>query len=145
MYWSPSRSSAHLWILQEMYDGNVEFKDIRFNYPSRPDMPIFRGLNLRVDKGETLALVGGSGCGKSTVVQLLERFYDPQEGRVVRRQTQTQPHHLDSFHVNTVSCRRKEEKSLWLFKFKNLFKWNRIIKKIHRQDVYFTITMQLLL
>lgn len=55
-------------------------------------MPVLRGLNLTVEMGETLALVGGSGCGKSTVIQLLERFYDPQEGTVVRRQTQTQQH-----------------------------------------------------
>ncbi|XP_075868533.1 ATP-dependent translocase ABCB1-like [Nelusetta ayraudi] len=67
----------------ETYDGNVQFEDIRFNYPSRPDMPVLQGLNLRVKKGETLALVGSSGCGKSTIIQLLERFYDPREGRVL--------------------------------------------------------------
>ncbi|XP_008429877.1 ATP-dependent translocase ABCB1 [Poecilia reticulata] len=67
----------------DMFDGNVSFKDVKFNYPSRPDIPILRGLNLSVKKGETLALVGSSGCGKSTTIQLLERFYDPREGRVV--------------------------------------------------------------
>uniref|UniRef100_A0A3P8UJZ5 ATP-binding cassette, sub-family B (MDR/TAP), member 4 n=1 Tax=Cynoglossus semilaevis TaxID=244447 RepID=A0A3P8UJZ5_CYNSE len=54
-----------------------------FNYPSRPDVPILRGLDLEVKKGQSLALVGSSGCGKSTVIQLIERFYDPKEGRVV--------------------------------------------------------------
>uniref|UniRef100_A0A3Q2PIR9 ABC-type xenobiotic transporter n=1 Tax=Fundulus heteroclitus TaxID=8078 RepID=A0A3Q2PIR9_FUNHE len=67
----------------DMFDGNVSFEDVKFNYPSRPDVPILRGLNLRVKKGETLALVGSSGCGKSTTIQLLERFYDPRDGRVV--------------------------------------------------------------
>uniref|UniRef100_A0A671WWQ0 ATP-binding cassette, sub-family B (MDR/TAP), member 4 n=1 Tax=Sparus aurata TaxID=8175 RepID=A0A671WWQ0_SPAAU len=65
------------------FDGNVCFDDVRFNYPSRPDVPILQGLNLKVKKGETLALVGSSGCGKSTTIQLLERFYDAREGRVL--------------------------------------------------------------
>ncbi|XP_074538680.1 ATP-dependent translocase ABCB1 [Halichoeres trimaculatus] len=65
------------------FDGNVRFDYVKFNYPSRPEVPILQGLNLRVKKGETLALVGSSGCGKSTTIQLLERFYDPREGRVV--------------------------------------------------------------
>uniref|UniRef100_A0A8C4I844 ATP-binding cassette, sub-family B (MDR/TAP), member 4 n=1 Tax=Dicentrarchus labrax TaxID=13489 RepID=A0A8C4I844_DICLA len=67
----------------ENFNGNVSFDDVKFNYPSRPDVPILQGLNLNVKMGETLALVGSSGCGKSTTIQLLERFYDPREGRVV--------------------------------------------------------------
>ncbi|XP_041649046.1 ATP-binding cassette, sub-family B (MDR/TAP), member 4 [Cheilinus undulatus] len=66
----------------DKFDGNVKFSHVKFNYPSRPDVPILQGLNLRVKKGETLALVGSSGCGKSTTIQLLERFYDPREGQV---------------------------------------------------------------
>ncbi|KAL4617085.1 multidrug resistance protein 1-like, partial [Arapaima gigas] len=65
------------------FEGNVRFKDVLFNYPSRPKVPILRGLSLQVKKGQTLALVGGSGCGKSTAIQLLERLYDPLEGCVV--------------------------------------------------------------
>ncbi|XP_034030717.1 ATP-binding cassette, sub-family B (MDR/TAP), member 4 [Thalassophryne amazonica] len=65
------------------FDGNVRFESVKFNYPSRPDLPILQGLNLKVRKGEMLALVGSSGCGKSTTIQLLERFYDPREGRVL--------------------------------------------------------------
>ncbi|XP_067366383.1 ATP-binding cassette, sub-family B (MDR/TAP), member 4 isoform X1 [Channa argus] len=65
------------------FEGNVCFESVKFNYPSRPDVPILQGLNLKVKKGETLALVGSSGCGKSTTIQLLERFYDPREGRVI--------------------------------------------------------------
>uniref|UniRef100_A0A7N6C050 ATP-binding cassette, sub-family B (MDR/TAP), member 4 n=1 Tax=Anabas testudineus TaxID=64144 RepID=A0A7N6C050_ANATE len=67
----------------DKFDGNVRFESVKFNYPSRPDVPILQGMNLKVKKGETLALVGSSGCGKSTTIQLLERFYDPREGRVL--------------------------------------------------------------
>ncbi|XP_072010362.1 ATP-dependent translocase ABCB1 isoform X10 [Engystomops pustulosus] len=63
-------------------DGNIMFRGVHFNYPTRPDVPVLQGLDVRVEKGETLALVGSSGCGKSTTVQLLERFYDPNNGEV---------------------------------------------------------------
>ncbi|NXP37091.1 MDR1 protein, partial [Leiothrix lutea] len=62
--------------------GDLEFKDVYFNYPSRPDVEILKGLNLKINSGQTVALVGGSGCGKSTTVQLIQRFYDPKEGMV---------------------------------------------------------------
>uniref|UniRef100_A0A673AV84 ATP-binding cassette, sub-family B (MDR/TAP), member 4 n=1 Tax=Sphaeramia orbicularis TaxID=375764 RepID=A0A673AV84_9TELE len=65
------------------FDGNVCFEGVMFNYPTRPNVPILRGLDLMVSKGETLALVGSSGCGKSTTIQLLERFYDANEGSVM--------------------------------------------------------------
>ncbi|KAK6165545.1 hypothetical protein SNE40_022454 [Patella caerulea] len=61
----------------------VEFKDVEFRYPTRPDVRVLQGLNIAVNPGETLALVGSSGCGKSTTVQILERFYDPQHGVVL--------------------------------------------------------------
>lgn len=54
-----------------------------FHYPARPDVQVLKGLTIKVKQGETIALVGTSGCGKSTTVQLLERFYDPKEGKVV--------------------------------------------------------------
>lgn len=63
--------------------GNIEFKDIHFKYPSRPDVPILNGLNLKASVGQTVALVGASGCGKSTTVQLIQRFYDPIEGEIL--------------------------------------------------------------
>ncbi|KAM9807166.1 ATP-dependent translocase ABCB1-like [Syngnathus typhle] len=65
------------------FDGNVYFEGVWFHYPSRPNVPVLRGLNLKVSKGETLALVGSSGCGKSTTIQLLERFYDTKQGNVM--------------------------------------------------------------
>ncbi|XP_051565286.1 bile salt export pump isoform X3 [Myxocyprinus asiaticus] len=65
------------------FKGRVEFKGCRFTYPSRPDTQVLRGLEVSVNPGQTLAFVGSSGCGKSTSVQLLERFYDPDEGQVL--------------------------------------------------------------
>ncbi|XP_025895226.1 phosphatidylcholine translocator ABCB4-like isoform X1 [Nothoprocta perdicaria] len=67
----------------ERFEGNIAIKDVKFNYPNRPDVKVLQGLNLKVEKGQTLALVGSSGCGKSTVVQLLERFYDPLDGEML--------------------------------------------------------------
>uniref|UniRef100_A0A4W4E949 ATP-binding cassette, sub-family B (MDR/TAP), member 4 n=1 Tax=Electrophorus electricus TaxID=8005 RepID=A0A4W4E949_ELEEL len=67
----------------EHFSGNVRLQDVHFSYPSRPAVPVLQGLSLRVKKGQTLALVGSSGCGKSTIIQLLERFYDPRQGAVM--------------------------------------------------------------
>lgn len=62
--------------------GNIEFKDVTFSYPSRPDIIIFRNFSMSFPAGKTVAVVGGSGSGKSTVVSLIERFYDPNEGNI---------------------------------------------------------------
>lgn len=63
-------------------NGNVTIQDAEFEYPSRRDVAVLRGLSIGVSSGKTLALVGESGCGKSTVVALLERFYDLRNGSV---------------------------------------------------------------
>ncbi|XP_059632044.1 ABC transporter B family member 11-like isoform X1 [Cornus florida] len=63
--------------------GNIELKDVYFSYPTRPDEPIFNGFCLSMPSGTTAALVGQSGSGKSTVISLIERFYDPQAGVVL--------------------------------------------------------------
>ena len=67
----------------ENVSGEVEFKGVEFVYPSRPENMILRGFDLRVPMGKTVALVGGSGSGKSTVIALLERFYDPAAGEIL--------------------------------------------------------------
>jgi ATP-binding cassette subfamily B (MDR/TAP) protein 1 len=62
--------------------GNVEMRGVHFAYPARPDVAVFRGLDFTVTGGQTVALVGASGSGKSSVIQLLQRFYDPEKGKI---------------------------------------------------------------
>lgn len=63
--------------------GEVELRHVGFAYPRRPTLPIFKDLNLTVQAGKTMALVGESGSGKSTVISLIERFYDPDSGVIL--------------------------------------------------------------
>ncbi|PWE46742.1 ABC transporter transmembrane domain-containing protein [Pseudomonas prosekii] len=75
--------STGLVTLPERVQGNLQLQEVRFSYPSRPEGFAVDGLNLTINAGETLALVGPSGAGKSTVYDLLLRFYDPAEGRIL--------------------------------------------------------------
>ena len=61
----------------ENLQGHIVVRDVDFHYPSRPDVPILKKMNVEVLPGQTVALVGQSGSGKSTIVGLVERFYDP--------------------------------------------------------------------
>ncbi|KAI8149541.1 P-loop containing nucleoside triphosphate hydrolase protein [Fennellomyces sp. T-0311] len=69
-------------IKPEKVIGEIEFKDVKFSYPTRPDITILKKLTLKIKPGMTVAFVGPSGSGKSTSVQLIQRFYDPHEGSV---------------------------------------------------------------
>ena len=73
---------AHPVALPRPLRGEVAFEDVTFHYPMRSDLPAIEHFSLRVQPGETVALVGPSGAGKSTVFSLLLRFHDPQSGRV---------------------------------------------------------------
>jgi ATP-binding cassette subfamily B protein len=75
---APARPTA----LPEPARGEIAFEDVTFHYPGREDLPAPTGFSLQVRPGERVALVGPSGAGKSTVLRLLLRFYDPQEGAV---------------------------------------------------------------
>ncbi|KAK7469298.1 hypothetical protein VKT23_003782 [Stygiomarasmius scandens] len=62
--------------------GQLKFDNVHFRYPTRPGVRVLRGLDLTIEPGTFVALVGQSGCGKSTVIQMIERFYDPLAGGI---------------------------------------------------------------
>ncbi|XP_057764050.1 ABC transporter B family member 9-like [Salvia miltiorrhiza] len=70
-------------IVLEDIKGEIELKDVYFRYPARPEVQIFQGFSISIPSGKTAALVGQSGSGKSTVISLVERFYDPGAGQVL--------------------------------------------------------------
>jgi len=61
--------------------GAIRIKNVHFRYPSRPLVPVLNGIDLSLKTGERMALVGASGSGKTTILQLIHRFYDPQQGK----------------------------------------------------------------
>ena len=64
------------------FKGNIEFSDVTFAYPSRNDERILHELNLNIKSGQTIALVGATGCGKSTIMKLIPRIYEYNTGNV---------------------------------------------------------------
>ncbi|XP_065831606.1 uncharacterized protein [Oscarella lobularis] len=64
------------------FEGSIQFDDVSFRYPSRPDTDVLKGVSFRVEPGTVVALVGPSGGGKSTIVSLIERFYEPGSGTI---------------------------------------------------------------
>ena len=73
---------ANAVAVPERMRGEIAFEDVSFSYPSRPSISALDGVSLQINPGETVALVGPSGAGKTTIIQLVQRFYDPQNGRV---------------------------------------------------------------
>jgi ABC transporter fused permease/ATP-binding protein len=68
---------------QAKLEGKVSFQNVKFRYPSRPEIEVLKNINFTASKGETIAIVGPSGSGKSTLASLLLRFYNPEEGQIV--------------------------------------------------------------
>lgn len=86
-------------------DGSVLFNEVHFSYPERPDVPVLKGMNFEIIKGESVAIVGTSGSGKSTVAALLQRLYEPRSGSISvgsHNIRSTAVHHL-RHHVAVVS------------------------------------------
>jgi ABC-type bacteriocin/lantibiotic exporter with double-glycine peptidase domain len=75
-------SSSTAGLRLDKLQGNIQFENVHFHYPPRPEMIVLNGMSLSVNFGQTVALMGSSRCGKSTCVQLLQRFYDPCHGRI---------------------------------------------------------------
>ena len=80
--------------------GEIEFRNVIFRYPTRPDITIFKDLNLKISAGKSLAIVGQSGSGKSSVVSLVMRFYDPISGAIF----------LDGFDIKDINLRSLRQK-----------------------------------
>ncbi|GFF58991.1 multidrug resistance protein 1, 2, 3 (p glycoprotein 1, 2, 3), partial [Aspergillus udagawae] len=88
-------SWSHDGEMVQSIGGHVEFRNVFFRYPTRPNRLVLRGLNLHVKPGQYVAFVGASGCGKSTAIALLERFYDPVLGGVY-----VDGKEISSFNIN---------------------------------------------
>ncbi|CAF0784747.1 unnamed protein product [Rotaria sordida] len=92
-------------IQKEDLNGDIKFTNVHFAYPSRIDVPVLNGLSFTAQRGQTTALVGSSGCGKSTCIQLLQRFYDTIDGSVEIDDIQVNQYNLSWLreHIGVVS------------------------------------------
>jgi ATP-binding cassette subfamily B (MDR/TAP) protein 1 len=88
-------SSSTAGLKPKKVDGHIKFENVSFAYPTRPDDPILTSLSIDIEAGKTIAFVGPSGGGKSTIVKMLERFYDPIEGAVC----------LDGINIKDINVR----------------------------------------
>ena len=94
----PKIKSLKNYIPEGEMEGKVEFQNVKFSYPLNPDSNIFESLSFSIEPGKILALVGYSGSGKSTISNLIERFYDPIEGRILIDNKDIKDYNLDWLH-----------------------------------------------
>lgn len=81
-------------------DGSIRIEDIKFTYPTKKEINVIKNASIHVEKNTTVALVGSSGCGKSTIIQLVERFYDPVGGSVKYGQQDLKTLNAQSYKSN---------------------------------------------
>ena len=103
---------------KQLEAGQIEFRNVKFFYPFRPEVQVLKGINFSISAGQSVGLVGPSGGGKSTVMSLIQRFYDPQEGQVFIGN--------DRIALNTVNIR-------W---------WRRQIGFVGQEPVLFNTTVR---
>ena len=84
--------------------GDVELKEVDFFYPTRPKQMILMGMALKIDAGKIVALVGRSGSGKSTIIRMIQRFYDPSKGSVL----------IDGFDIKFYNLRALRSYIAWV-------------------------------
>ena len=85
---TPSQINAFEYVNKDKqfpqeFKGKIEFKNVTFAYPTKPQQIILKNISLKINPGQHVALVGYSGCGKSSIIQLIERFYDAKEGEIL--------------------------------------------------------------
>jgi ABC-type multidrug transport system fused ATPase/permease subunit len=81
-------------------NGNIKYEDVHFSYPTRTDLEVLKGIHMDIRSGQKVALVGQSGAGKSTIIQLLMKFYDPTSGRILVDEKPLDEYHISSFRKN---------------------------------------------
>ena len=81
-------------------EGSIEYRTVHFSYPTRPEVEVLKGINLAISPGEKIALVGSSGAGKSTIVQLLLRFYELSQGSILVDGKAVEEYSLESYRAN---------------------------------------------
>ena len=94
--------------------GEIEFVDVWFRYPTRKEDFVLRGLNLKINPSESCALVGESGCGKSTFINLVMRFYDPAHGKIL----------LDGMDISTINLHSLRTAISLVMQEPNIFNYN---------------------
>jgi len=70
-------------IIDDTKQGEIKLEDVKFSYPAKANVQVLKGVKIDCPSNKVLALVGSSGCGKSSVMKLVERFYDPDEGKLL--------------------------------------------------------------
>ena len=93
-------SEKNITLKKENIKGKIDFQNVKFNYPLNPDVKILDNLSFSIEQGKILALVGYSGSGKTTISNLIQRFYDPVDGNILLDDINIKDFNLDSLHRN---------------------------------------------